>query len=73
MPVVAGCSTGDPLSRTWPDATEGVWEVTVEGRRTSDVAWAPFTLTASLFGVDVTPDPDVIPNAQVGVSSGKHW
>jgi hypothetical protein len=67
MPVVAGCSTGSPLSRTWPDATEGVWEVTVEARRTSDVPWAPFTLTASLFGVDVSPDPDVIPNAQVGV------
>ena len=49
------------------DATEGVWEVTVEARRTSDVAWAPFTLTASLFGVGVTPNPDVIPNAQVGV------
>ncbi len=67
MPAVAGCSTGDPLSRTWPDATEGVWEVTVEARRTSDVPWAPFTLTASLFGVDVSPDPDIIPNAQVGV------
>ena len=67
MPVVAGCSTGDPLSRTFADATEGVWEVTVEARRTSDVAWAPFTLTASLFGVDVEPNPDLIPEAQVGV------
>ena len=67
MPVVAGCSTGSPLSRTWADATEGVWEVTVEARRTSDVPWAPFTLTASLFGVEVSPDPDIIPNAQVGV------
>jgi subtilisin family serine protease len=67
MPVVAGCATGDPLSRTWPDSTEGVWEVTVEARRTSDVPWAPFTLTASLFGVDVDPNPDIIENAQVGV------
>jgi subtilisin family serine protease len=67
MPVVAGCSTGSPLSRTWPDSTEGVWEVTVEARRTSDVPWAPFTLTASLFGVDVEPNPDIIPEAQVGV------
>jgi subtilisin family serine protease len=67
MPAVAGCATGSPLSRTWQDATEGVWEVTVEARRTSDVPWAPFTLTASLFGVDVDPDPDIIPNAQVGV------
>ena len=67
VPPVAGCSTGDPLSRTSADATEGVWEVTVEARRTSDVPWAPFTLTASLFGVDVEPNPDVIPEAQVGV------
>jgi hypothetical protein len=67
MPPVAGCSTGSPLSRTVPDAQAGVWEVTVEARRTSDVDFAPFTLTASLFGVTVSPNPDVIPTAQVGV------
>jgi hypothetical protein len=67
VPVIAGCATGDPLSRTAADATAGVWEVTVEARRTSDVASAPFTLTASLFGVSVSPNPDVIPTAQVGV------
>jgi hypothetical protein len=66
-PPVAGCSTGSPYSRTVDGAAEGVWEVTVEGRRTSDVAWAPFTLTASLYGVAITPNPDVIPTAQVGV------
>ena len=67
MPPVAGCATGDPLTRTAADSTAGVWEVTVEARRTSDVASAPFTLTASLFGVSVSPNPDVIPTAQVGV------
>ena len=66
-PPVAGCSTGSPYSRTVDGAIEGVWEVTVEARRTSDVAWAPFTLTASLYGVAITPNPDVIPTAQVGV------
>ncbi len=66
-PPVAGCATGSPLSRTVDGADEGVWEVTVEARRTSDTAWAPYTLTASLFGVAVTPNPDVIPEAQVGV------
>ena len=35
--------------------------------RTSDTDWAPYTLTASLFGVAVTPNPDVIAEAQVGV------
>jgi hypothetical protein len=66
-PPVAGCATGSPYSRTVDGADEGVWEVTVEARRTSDVDWAPYTLTASLYGVSVTPNPDVIPNAQVGV------
>jgi hypothetical protein len=66
-PPVAGCATGDPLSRTVDGADEGVWEVTVEARRTSDTDWAPYTLTASLFGVAVTPNPDVIAEAQVGV------
>ena len=66
-PPVAGCATGSPYSRTVDGATEGVWEVTVEARRTSDVDWAPFTLTASLFGVAITPNPGLIPTAQVGV------
>ena len=56
-----------PYSRTVDGADAGVWEVTVEARRTSDVDWAPYTLTASLYGVAVAPNPDVIPNAQVGV------
>jgi hypothetical protein len=66
-PAVAGCTTGDPYSRTVDGADAGVWEVTVEARRTSDVDWAPYTLTATLFGVAVTPNPDVIAEAQVGV------
>lgn len=66
-PPVAGCATGSPYSRTVDGADAGVWEVTVEARRTSDVDWAPYTLTASLYGVSVSPNPDVIPNAQVGV------
>ncbi|MEK6276171.1 MAG: S8 family serine peptidase [Actinomycetota bacterium] len=66
-PPVAGCATGSQYSRTVSDAAAGVWEVTVEARRTSDVAWAPFTLTASLYGVSITPNPDVIPTAQINV------
>ena len=66
-PPVAGCATGSPLSRTVDGADAGVWEVTVEARRTSDTAWAPYTLTASLYGVAVTPNPDVIADATVGV------
>jgi hypothetical protein len=66
-PTGGVCATGSPYSRTVDGADEGVWEVTVEARRTSDVDWAPYTLTASLYGVSVSPNPDVIPNAQVGV------
>ena len=66
-PSAGSCATGDPYSRTVDGADEGVWEVTVEARRTSDVAWAPYTLTASLYGVSVSPNPDVIADAQVGV------
>jgi hypothetical protein len=72
-PPVAGCATGSPYSRTVSDATAGVWEVTVEARRTSDVDWAPFTLTASLYGVAVSPNPDVIPTAQVGVPVARSY
>jgi hypothetical protein len=66
-PPGGSCATGSPLSRTVDGAQAGVWEVTVEARRTSDVDFAPFTLTTSLYGVAITPNPDVIPNAQVGV------
>ena len=72
-PPVAGCATGSPYSRTVSNATAGVWEVTVEARRTSDVQSAPFTLTASLYGVAITPNPDVIPNATVGVPVARSY
>jgi hypothetical protein len=74
MPQVSpgGSCAGDPLSRT-VTAAAGVWEVTVEARRTSDVASAPFTLTASLFGVTIEPNPDIISTAQVGVPVSRSY
>ena len=54
-----GCAdAAAPTSRT-DDATRrpGVWEVTVEARRTSDAANAPFTLTASILGRDGLAEP----------------
>jgi hypothetical protein len=44
-----------------------VWEVVVEARRTSDTENAAFTLTASILGASVSPNPDVIPSATIGV------
>lgn len=65
-PSAGGCTTGSPLSRTTSNPQAGVWEVTVEGRRTSDVENAPYTLTASILGASVTPNPDTIASATVG-------
>ena len=62
-----GCSTGSPTSRTVTNPQAGVWEVTVDARRNSDAVSAPFTLTASILGAEVEPDPDVIASATTGV------
>jgi hypothetical protein len=56
-PVAGGSCSGSPTSRTVTDPFPGVWEVVVEARRTSDVLVAPFTVTASLLGATVSPDP----------------
>ena len=37
----AGCSTGSPTSRTTANPLAGVWEVTVDARRSSDTDFAP--------------------------------
>lgn len=65
-PPVASCAGGTPNSRTVINPLAGVWEVTVEARRTSDTENAPYTLTASLLGASVTPNPLVIPSATIG-------
>ena len=72
-PVAGGGCAGSPLSRTTANPTGGVWEVTVEARRTSDVGIAPFTLTASILGASVSPNPDVIPSASIGVPVSRSY
>jgi hypothetical protein len=72
-PPVAGGVACDPLSRTTTNPLAGVWEVTVEARRTSDVPDAPFTLTASILGASVSPNPDVIASATVGVPVARSY
>ncbi len=63
----AGCAGGTPTSRTVANPVPGVWEIVVEARRTSDADTAPYTVTASVLGTAVSPDPDTIASAQVGV------
>jgi hypothetical protein len=68
-----GCTTGSPTSRTQSNPQAGVWEVTVDARRNSDAASAPYTLTASILGASVSPNPDIIPTAQIGVPVARSY
>ena len=72
-PASAGCSTGSPTSRTTTNPQAGVWEVSIDTRRTSDSDDAPFTLTASILGAAVSPNPDVIPSASIGVPIARSY
>jgi hypothetical protein len=47
--------------------------VTVEDRRTSDVANTPFTLTVSILGATVSPNPDKIPSPTVGIPVARSY
>ncbi|MDQ2586985.1 S8 family serine peptidase [Saccharothrix yanglingensis] len=62
----AGCAGGSPTSRTVSNPLPGVWEIVVEARRTSDADTAPFSVTASVLGTTVSPNPDTIPSATLG-------
>jgi hypothetical protein len=69
--VISG--TCNPLSRTTSNPQAGVWEVTVDARRNSDAVSAPYTLAASILGATVSPNPDVIPSATVGVPVARSY
>jgi hypothetical protein len=72
-PPVGGGPMCNPLSRATSNPLAGVWEVTVEARRTSDVADAPFTLTVSVLGASVSPNPDLIASATIGVPIARSY
>ena len=67
------CTTGSSSSRTTSNPFAGVWEVTVDARRTSDADDAPFTLTTSILGATVSPNPDVIPSAAIAVPVARSY
>jgi subtilisin family serine protease len=64
--AAGGCATGSPTSRTVTNPLAGVWEVTVDARRNSDAVSAPYTITASILGAAVSPNPDTIASATIG-------
>jgi len=68
-----GCDGGSPTSRTVANPLAGVWEIVVEARRTSDVASAPFTMTASVLGASVSPNPDVIASGTLGTPIARQY
>ena len=76
-PPVAGCASNCTVSaassRTTSNPTPGVWEVIVEARRTSDTANAPFVLTASILGATISPNPDIIASATIGVPIARSY
>ncbi|MFL6162324.1 MAG: S8 family serine peptidase [Jatrophihabitantaceae bacterium] len=69
----SGSCAGSPTSRTTSNPQAGVWEVTVEARRTSDVENAPYTLTTSILGASVSPNPDTIASATVGTPISRSY
>ena len=62
-----------PDKRTYANPTPGVWELLVESRRTSPLLDNPFTLTASVVGVQVDPASQTIPSASAGVPAPVSW
>jgi subtilisin family serine protease len=68
-----GCSTGSPTSRTTANPQAGVWEVSVDARRNSDVLEAPFTLAATILGASVSPNPDTIASATAAVPVARSY
>jgi subtilisin family serine protease len=69
----SGSCAGSPTSRTQSNPQAGVWEVTVEARRTSDAENAPYTLTASILGATVSPNPDTIASATIGTPVARSY
>jgi subtilisin family serine protease len=66
VPGGSGCPQGDPASRVVSNPAAGVWEIVVEARRTSDTAFAPYTLVASALGAVISPNPDTIASVTRG-------
>ncbi|WP_408652426.1 S8 family serine peptidase [Jatrophihabitans sp.] len=71
-PTSGSCS-GSPTSRTQTNPQAGVWEVVVEARRTSDAENAPYSLTASILGATVSPNPDTIASATIGTPVSRSY
>ena len=59
--------------RVYANPQPGVWELLVESRRTSPVASTPFSLSASLLGVTVSPAAQTVPTVVAGTAKALSW
>lgn len=63
----------NPTARAYANPLPGVWEIEVESRRTSPLLTNPYSLTASLQGVTVTPATVTLPSVATGVATPVQW
>jgi subtilisin family serine protease len=66
-------NTCNGTTRTVANPQPGVWELTIDTRRTSDASVSNFTLTASILGASVSPNPDTIPSAQINTPISRNY
>ena len=71
--ATAGYQTGGVQTRTTAQPLGGVWEATVDTSRTSPVSPSTFSLVGSILGATVSPNPDTIASATVGVPVARSY
>jgi hypothetical protein len=69
-PISGGCN---PTARAYANPLPGVWEFEVESRRTSPLLDNPFTLSATLQGVAVSPAVTELASVASGVPTALSW
>ncbi len=62
-----------PDERAYENPIPGVWELEVEGRRTSPVLSNPFKLDAKIQGVSLTPEAITLPSVTVNQPAPVSW
>lgn len=69
----AAYQTGGKQSRTTTNPLAGVWEVTVDASRTSPATPATFDVTGAILGATVSPNPDIVDSATLGVPVARSY
>ena len=69
----AAYQTGGTQARTTANPLGGVWEVTVDTSRTSPATPATFDVTGAILGATVSPNPDIVDSATIGVPVARSY